>query len=81
MASPAAPSVDALLDVAVTAARAGGAVLIEGLARPAEVELKSERTSIVTWADVTAQDKIVEIVARAFPGPCDPRRGGRRGPG
>jgi myo-inositol-1(or 4)-monophosphatase len=67
MASPAAPSVDALLDVAVTAARAGGAVLIEGLARPAEVELKSERTSIVTWADVTAQDKIVEIVARAFP--------------
>jgi myo-inositol-1(or 4)-monophosphatase len=37
------------------------------LARPADVELKSERTWIVTWADVTAQDKIVEIVARAFP--------------
>ena len=40
---------------------------MEGLARPAEVELKSERTSIVTWADVTAQDKIVDIVTAAFP--------------
>ncbi len=67
MATPGAPSVDALLEVAVAAARAGGAVLVEGLARPAEVQLKSERTSIVTWADVTAQDKIVDIVTAAFP--------------
>jgi 23S rRNA pseudouridine955/2504/2580 synthase len=62
MATPGASSVDALLEIAVAAARAGGAVLVEGLARPAEVHLKSERTSIVTWADVTAQDKIVDIV-------------------
>ena len=34
---------------------------------PTEVELKSERTSIVTWADVTAQDKIVDLVTGAFP--------------
>jgi len=62
-----APSVDSLLEVAIAAAQAGGAVLMEGLARPAEVELKSERTSIVTWADVTAQHKIVDIVTAAFP--------------
>ena len=67
MTSRAAPSVDALLEVAVAAARAGGAVLIDGLARPTEVELKSERTSIVTWADVTAQDVIVRIVTERFP--------------
>jgi myo-inositol-1(or 4)-monophosphatase len=67
MSSRAAPSIDALLEVAVAAARAGGAVLVEGLERPAEVELKSERTSIVTWADVTAQAKIVELVTAAFP--------------
>jgi len=63
--APVSPA--ALLEVAVTAARAGGAVLIEGLARPTEVELKSERTSIVTWADVTAQDAIVRIVTDHFP--------------
>jgi myo-inositol-1(or 4)-monophosphatase len=67
MGVSAAPSIDALLEVAIAAARAGGAVLIEGLARPTEVELKSERTSIVTWADVTAQDKIVDLVTDAFP--------------
>ncbi len=61
------PSPAALLEVAIAAAQAGGAVLIEGLTRPTEVELKSERTSIVTWADVTAQDEIVDIVTGAFP--------------
>ena len=52
----------------MAAARAGGGVLIEGLTRPAEIELKSERTSIVTWADVTAQAAIVDLLAEEFPG-------------
>ena len=49
-----------LLEVAVAAARAGGAVLVEGLSRPKQVELKSERSSIVTWADVTPSATIFE---------------------
>src|ERR687897_2560075 len=56
-----------LLDGAVAAARAGGAVLVEGLRRPKQVELKSERASIVTWADVTAQAAIVGVIAERFP--------------
>ncbi|RPI08771.1 MAG: inositol monophosphatase, partial [Actinobacteria bacterium] len=67
MAASAAPSPDALLEVAVEAARAGGVVLVEGLTRPTEITLKSERTSIVTWADVTAQQEIVKIVTERFP--------------
>ena len=42
-------------------------MLIEGLTRPTEIEMKSERTSLVTWADVTAQQEIVKIVTEAFP--------------
>jgi myo-inositol-1(or 4)-monophosphatase len=60
--------VDDYLEVAVTAARAGGAVLTEGLQRPKQVELKSERSSIVTWADVTSQAAIFDVIAKAFPG-------------
>jgi myo-inositol-1(or 4)-monophosphatase len=56
-----------LLDGAVAAARAGGAVLVEGLQRPKQVELKSERASIVTWADVTAQEAILGVIAERFP--------------
>jgi myo-inositol-1(or 4)-monophosphatase len=56
-----------LLDGAVAAARAGGAVLVEGLQRPKQVELKSERASIVTWADVAAQAAIVGVIAERFP--------------
>ena len=56
-----------LLEGAVAAARAGGAVLIEGLQRPKQVELKSERASIVTWADVTAQAAILEVILERFP--------------
>ena len=56
-----------LLEGAVAAARAGGAVLVEGLQRPKQVELKSERTSIVTWADVTAQAAILEVIRERFP--------------
>jgi myo-inositol-1(or 4)-monophosphatase len=56
-----------LLDTAVAAARAGGAVLVEGLRRPKQVELKSERASIVTWADVTAQAAIIAVIDERFP--------------
>jgi myo-inositol-1(or 4)-monophosphatase len=56
-----------LLDGAVAAARAGGAVLVEGLQRPKQVELKSERASIVTWADVAAQEAILGVIAERFP--------------
>jgi myo-inositol-1(or 4)-monophosphatase len=60
--------VDDYLKVAVAAARAGGAVLIEGLQRPKQIELKSERASIVTWADVTSQAAIFDVIGDAFPG-------------
>jgi len=56
-----------LLEGAVAAARAGGVVLVEGLQRPKQVELKSERASIVTWADVTAQAAIIDVIAERFP--------------
>jgi myo-inositol-1(or 4)-monophosphatase len=60
-------TVDHYLEVAVAAARAGGAVLIEGLQRPKQVELKSERASIVTWADVTSQAAIFDVIGESFP--------------
>ena len=56
-----------LLDTAVAAARAGGAVLVDGLQRPRQVELKSERASIVTWADVAAQAAILGVIRGRFP--------------
>jgi myo-inositol-1(or 4)-monophosphatase len=62
-----APTPAELGDVAVEAARAGGAVLTEGLRRPKQVELKSGRSSIVTWADVTAQREIVRLISARFP--------------
>jgi myo-inositol-1(or 4)-monophosphatase len=60
--------VDDYLEVTVAAARAGGAVLIEGLLRPKQIELKSERSSIVTWADVTSQAAIFDVIGDSFPG-------------
>lgn len=51
-----------LLDVAVAAARAGGAVLVDSLGRPVDVAHKSERTSIVTDTDRAAQHAIVEVI-------------------
>ena len=60
-------TVSDLLEAAVAAARAGGAVLVEGLHRPKQVQLKSERASIVTWADVTAQAAILAVIAERFP--------------
>jgi myo-inositol-1(or 4)-monophosphatase len=61
------PSPHGMLDGAVAAARAGGAVLMDGLRRPKQVELKSERTSIVTWADLTAQREIIRVITEMFP--------------
>jgi myo-inositol-1(or 4)-monophosphatase len=61
-------TVSDLLEGAVAAARAGGEVLVEGLERPKQVELKSERASIVTWADVTAQAAILGVIRQRFPG-------------
>jgi myo-inositol-1(or 4)-monophosphatase len=61
------PTAEELLDGAIAAAQAGGAVLVEGLARPRQVQLKSERTSIVTWADLTAQQAIVRVISERFP--------------
>jgi myo-inositol-1(or 4)-monophosphatase len=58
---------DELLDGAVAAARAGGAVLVEGLGRPLQVSHKNERTSIVTWADLTAHEAIVRVLGERFP--------------
>ena len=61
------PSADELLEVCITAARAAGAVLLEGLTRDKEVQLKSVRSSIVTWADVTAQAEIFRVIGEHFP--------------
>jgi myo-inositol-1(or 4)-monophosphatase len=56
-----------LLELAVAAARAAGAVLVEGLGRDKQVQLKSERASIVTWADVTAQAEVIRVIAGRYP--------------
>jgi myo-inositol-1(or 4)-monophosphatase len=63
---PIVPHADGLLTVAEAAARAGGAVLREGQARPKDVVTKG-RTDITTWADSAAQDAIVAVIAAAFP--------------
>jgi myo-inositol-1(or 4)-monophosphatase len=57
-----------LLDTCVIAARAAGAILIEGLSRDKDVVMKNERSSIVTWADVTAQAEMFRIIHDRFPG-------------
>ena len=61
------PSPLDLLDVCVAAARAAGAVLIDGLSRDKQVQLKSERSSIVTWADVNAQAEIFRVIGEHYP--------------
>jgi fructose-1,6-bisphosphatase/inositol monophosphatase family enzyme len=63
----ASPSSERLLQGAVEAARAGGAVLVEGLRRPREVELKSQRASIVTPVDLAAQREITRLLTDRFP--------------
>jgi myo-inositol-1(or 4)-monophosphatase len=61
------PAPGELLDLAVTAARAAGEILVEGLSRPTHVELKTDRVSIVTWADIAAQSAIVRIITERYP--------------
>ncbi len=56
-----------LLDVAVAAARAAGTVLIDGLARPKEIEQKNERTSIVTSVDRAAQAEALAVITDRCP--------------
>lgn len=56
-----------LLAVCVAAAEAGSAVLVEGLTRDREVVNKSERSSIVTWADVTSQAEIFRLIGERYP--------------
>jgi myo-inositol-1(or 4)-monophosphatase len=58
---------DRLLEVCIAAARAAGLVLIDGLSRDKQVQLKSERSSIVTWADVNAQAEIFRVIGEHFP--------------
>jgi myo-inositol-1(or 4)-monophosphatase len=55
------------LEVAIEAARAGGAVLRQGWGREREVTLKDSRTNIVTWADIQAQTAIVHTIRAAYP--------------
>jgi myo-inositol-1(or 4)-monophosphatase len=61
------PSPEELLEVAVVAARAAGVVLLDGLGRDKQVQLKSERASIVTWADVTAQAEVIRVITDRYP--------------
>src|SRR3954463_6247594 len=56
-----------LLESALDAARAGGARLMEGLDRPTEIQQKSARSNIVTWADQAAHDAIVEVLLGRYP--------------
>lgn len=58
-----------LLEIALAAAEAGGARLLEGLERADKgVTLKSERTSIVTWADEASQDAVFDVISAECPG-------------
>ncbi len=65
MSNPPPPA--ELLEVAVTAVRAAGAVLVEGLDHPKQVEMKSERMSIVTWVDLAAQAEVVRVIGERYP--------------
>ena len=56
-----------LLDTCIAAVRAGGEVLMAGLTRDKQVELKSARSSIVTWADITAQAEIFKVIGERYP--------------
>jgi myo-inositol-1(or 4)-monophosphatase len=58
---------DELLEVCVAATGAAGEVLIAGLERDKQVVQKSERSSIVTWADVTSQAEIFRVIGERFP--------------
>jgi myo-inositol-1(or 4)-monophosphatase len=61
------PTPQELLDVCVAAARAGAAVLIDGLRRERRVEMKSARANIVTEIDLASQAAIFEVIGGAYP--------------
>jgi myo-inositol-1(or 4)-monophosphatase len=61
------PTPQELLDVCVAAARAGGAVLVDGLRTERRVEMKSARASIVTEIDLASQAAIFELIGRTYP--------------
>jgi myo-inositol-1(or 4)-monophosphatase len=61
------PTPSELLDVCVEAVGAAGVVLVDGLLRDKEVKLKSERSSIVTWADITSQAEVFRVIGERFP--------------
>ena len=61
------PTPAELLAVASAAARAAGAVLVEGLGRPAQVTNKNDRTSVVTDVDLAAQAEIERVITGHFP--------------
>lgn len=60
------PAPGELLDVAVAAARAAGAVLVRGRGGPKHVEQKTERTSIVTWVDHAAQAEVIRVITERY---------------
>jgi myo-inositol-1(or 4)-monophosphatase len=61
------PTSEELLEVAVVAALAAGAIHLEGLDKPKQIEHKTARTSIVTWVDVAAQAEVVRVITERFP--------------
>ena len=67
------PSPDELLAVAITAADAAGAVLVEQLGQPIELTHKNDRTSVVTAVDLAAQAEIERVIVGTLSEPRDPR--------
>ena len=57
-----------ILEVAVRAARAGGEVLLDGLAGELEIEHKDGHVDLVTSADRRSQDAVFAVIRDAFPG-------------
>lgn len=61
------PRPDELLETCAVAARAGGAVLVEGLSGQRRVQMKSARASIVTETDLASQAAIFDVIGAAHP--------------
>lgn len=61
------PLVDAALPAAVTAARAGGAVLAATDRTRVDITLKDARVDITTSADAASQSAVITEIGRAFP--------------
>ncbi len=61
------PTPNELLEVCAAAARAGGAVLLDGLRTERRVEMKSARASIVTEVDLASQAAIFALIGGVHP--------------